>query len=199
MITKLLPLAATLLAKTLRVRWEGEEIPASSVVMFWHGKMFAGWWLMRKLNPVALVSASKDGEQLASVLDAWGYQCARGSTAKRGREGLEMAMNLVESNSAETIVITPDGPRGPRHRFRRGAFVAARELGLPLFLVDIKYSSRSQLKSWDIFEVPLPFSKVTATVYEVRLDDFPGSPAEQYAWIDREITMGQIPREVMRG
>lgn len=199
MIRTLLPFAATMLAKTLRVRWQGSAIPASSVVMFWHGKMFAGWYLMRKLNPVGLVSASKDGEYLASVLDKWGYQCVRGSTKKKGVEALEVAIELVRTDSAETIVITPDGPRGPRHKFRRGAFVAARELGLPLYLVDIQYGSSKKLKSWDIFEVPAPFSKVTATVYSLRLDDFPNGAKEQYAWIDREITMGQIPREVMRG
>jgi lysophospholipid acyltransferase (LPLAT)-like uncharacterized protein len=199
MIKTLLPIAASALAKTLRVTWKGAALPESSVVMFWHGKMFAGWSIMRSLDPVAMVSASKDGAYLASVLDRWGYQCVRGSTKKKGVEALEMAIGLVRLKKAKTIVVTPDGPRGPRHKFHRGAFVAAKELGLPLYLVDIRYGASKKLKSWDVFEVPMPFSRVTATVYPIRLNNFPNTAAEQYVWIDREVATGKIPEEAMRG
>jgi hypothetical protein len=185
MVKRLLPVFATLLARTLRVRWLGESIPERSVVMFWHGKMFAGWYSMRKRNPIALVSKSKDGAYLASVLSAWGYQLSRGSSKKDGMEALQQAMERIRMNDSNTLVITPDGPRGPYHQFKRGAFIASRALNLPLYMLSIQYKSSTKfLKSWDRFELPKPFSQVAITVQSIDTSTFPDSSEDQGAWLD---------------
>jgi lysophospholipid acyltransferase (LPLAT)-like uncharacterized protein len=161
MILRLLPFFVDLLARTLRISWRGEALPKRAIIMFWHGDMLAGWYVGRKRRPVALVSQSKDGNFLAAVLKKWGYQITRGSSKKNGMEALELAMQSVKKHECDSLVITPDGPRGPRHEYKRGAFIAARELDLPLFHLHIDYASRKTLKSWDQFELPTPFSKVT--------------------------------------
>lgn len=172
MIERLLPLFATLLALTLRIRWSGERLPARAIVMFWHGKMFAGWYAVRGRCPVALVSRSKDGTYLSSVLQQWGYKLSRGSSGKRGMEALDEAIRMLSESEADTLAITPDGPRGPRHIFKRGAFIAARETGLPLYMLNVQYHRKVVLKkSWDMFEVPLPFSKLDIRVNRVDLMD----------------------------
>jgi len=173
MIERLLPLATSALARTLRMRWSGAKIAEHAVIMFWHGKMFAGWYSVRQRNPVALVSKSKDGEILGSVLTGWRYKLVRGSSKKGGREALDEAIDVMRSGKANALVITPDGPTGPRHSFKRGAFVAAKELGVPLYMLRIQYGTRTILKSWDRFEVPWPFSRVTIIVEEINLIDFP--------------------------
>src|SRR5205085_10295582 len=139
MIELLLPFFATLLAKTLRMKWSGIALPPRAVVMFWHGKMFAGWYAVRSKCPLALVSKSKDGRILSRVLASWGYQLARGSAGKKGMEALEEAMEEIRAGRADILAITPDGPRGPRGEFKRGAFIAARELTVPLILMQIEY------------------------------------------------------------
>ncbi len=185
MIERLLPFFATLLAGTLRFKWQGDSVPSRAVIMFWHGKMFAGWYAMRKRKPVALVSKSKDGRYLSAVLARWGYKLARGSSGKKGMEALEEAMDLLRSGAADSLVITPDGPRGPRHSFKRGAFIAAQELELPLYMLTIDYSSFRRLKSWDRFEFPMPFSRVTVHADSIKVSEMHSEQELQRAWLDR--------------
>ena len=186
MIERILPVAVTLLARTLRFKWSGERLPASAVVMFWHGKMLPGWFCVRKYKPIALVSASKDGNLLASVLSFWGYKLSRGSTKKGGMDALNTAMDKIRNGDASTLVITPDGPRGPRHRFKRGAFLAAKELSLPLYMLEIECRSKKVLKSWDKFEVPLPFSKVSIHIKQVDINHLTSDSREvQEAWLQK--------------
>ena len=87
-------------------------------------------------------------------------------------DALNKAMDAIRSNEADRLVITPDGPRGPRHILKRGAFIAARETGLPLYMLTVRYHRRIVLKkSWDRFEVPMPFSKIDIRVDKVDLMD----------------------------
>jgi lysophospholipid acyltransferase (LPLAT)-like uncharacterized protein len=186
MIERFLPLGASLLAKTLRVEWVGEALPTRVVVMFWHENMFAGWYSVRRRKPVALVSRSKDGRFLASVLTAWKYKLARGSSGKKGMEALAEAMEMVKKGEADVLVITPDGPRGPRHVFKRGAFLAATDLVLPLFMLRIRnHSAIALAKSWDRFQIPFPFTRVSIDVERIDLSDFPREDSDaQRAWLD---------------
>jgi lysophospholipid acyltransferase (LPLAT)-like uncharacterized protein len=150
--------------------------------------MFGGWWSARENKPVAMVSSSKDGDYLGEVLTHWGYSLVRGSSTRGGMEALGTAMARVRSRESNHLVITPDGPRGPRHTFKRGAFHAAYELGLPLIMLHIHYGSCRTLKSWDKFEVPLPFSTLNVFAEEIDLTGFPDTPAMQYQWIEAHTT-----------
>jgi lysophospholipid acyltransferase (LPLAT)-like uncharacterized protein len=185
MIKRLLPIAVTLLARTLRFSWSDEAVPSRAVIMFWHGTMLSGWYSVRRTRPIALVSQSKDGNLLASVLAFWGYNLSRGSSKRSGMDALNKAMDAIRSNEADRLVITPDGPRGPRHVFKRGAFLAARELSLPLYILEIECHSKRILKSWDKFEVPLPFSRVAIRAIKLNVEDFPiQDRVAQEKWLD---------------
>lgn len=186
---RLLPAVATLAARTLRVRIEG-ELPKRAVIIFWHGKMFAGWYAAAtyspsQARPVALVSLSKDGEILSSVLERWGYKVERGSSSRSGLEALERAIGRIRRGECDRIVITPDGPRGPIHRLKRGAFLAAQELQLPVYFLRIQYRRAKVLrKSWDKFEIPLPFSGVRILAEQIPLTDYPESIDGQHEWLN---------------
>lgn len=184
MIEKLLPVLATIVARTLRVRWHTERPASPCVIMFWHGSMVAGWFCVRSLKPVALVSKSKDGGILASVLQSWGYRLVRGSSTKQGREALAEAIEDVRRGRAGVIAITPDGPRGPRMKYKRGAFSAAKELAVPLYHLHISYTRKRTLKSWDRFEVPLPFSRVELRAERIEYASYPDELAAQRTWLD---------------
>jgi len=187
LIKKILPLFATLLASTLRIQWVGESLPQRAVVAFWHGKMFGGWWSQHKRRPIAMVSKSKDGEILSSVLKGWKYQLARGSSSTNGREALEEAMQAIRQGKADTLVITPDGPRGPYHQFKRGVFLASYDLSIPLYFIQVTYSKAHTFeRSWDKFEVPYPFSKVTLAVSCIKCDEWPFDPEKQKQWMERQ-------------
>ena len=59
------------------------------------------------------------------------------------------------------VSFTPDGPRGPKYHMNKGPIFLASETGTPLYLVAINYSSYWELKSWDRFQIPKPFSTLT--------------------------------------
>lgn len=119
--------------------------------------MLIGWKLFRNKRYIALVSQSKDGQILSSILSKWKYQVIRGSSSKGGKEAIE---SIVENSENIPVVLTPDGPRGPTQEIKNGALILSNKTGLPIIPVKITYAKKKILvKSWDKFEIPLPFSK----------------------------------------
>ena len=183
-MSALLPTGISALVKTLRFKWSGSPLPDKCIIAFWHSKMLAGWYISKE-HAVALVSPSKDGDYLTSVLEKWRYTVVRGSSSKKGMEALEEAMVMISSGNAKRIIITPDGPRGPAEIMKRGAFIAANELGLPLIFLHINYRSSYKLtKSWDTFEIPLPFSVVDIIAEELDASIFPDDKDGQRAYLE---------------
>ncbi|MGK9370006.1 lysophospholipid acyltransferase family protein [Melioribacter sp. Ez-97] len=159
------------LAKTYRItRINGNYLDdmidkgENFVVAFWHGSMIPGWYLHKNFNSAALVSKSKDGEVLYHILNKWGYKVVRGSSHVGGKEALEEMISLLKEK--HTLVITPDGPRGPRHKMKAGAVIAAKKAGTPLILAGIYIKNKICLNSWDKFEFPLPFTKINVKYSE---------------------------------
>jgi lysophospholipid acyltransferase (LPLAT)-like uncharacterized protein len=137
------------------------------VVVFWHGSMLIGWFLHRpeKVNNIsALVSQSNDGEYLSSVLERWGYKLIRGSSHIGGKEAMQLMTDSIEQG--QSLALTPDGPRGPRHEMKMGAIRAAQKTSVPLFLAGIAVEKKRNLKSWDVFEIPIPFSTAAVAYSE---------------------------------
>jgi len=166
---KSLWLVALLYCRTLRFRRHNEkcfdqfrDAQKPLVLAFWHGSMLVGWYLHRPVRGsriAALVSRSEDGAILAAILERWKYRLIRGSSHIGGKEALQLMIEAVKGG--DSLSITPDGPTGPRHRMKAGAVRAAQQAGVPLFLVGISARGQRQLRSWDLFEVPLPFSEVS--------------------------------------
>jgi Uncharacterized protein conserved in bacteria len=129
------------------------------ILVFWHGTMLIPWYLHRNEKLVALVSKSKDGQLLAKLLDRWNYKVIRGSSNDGGRVALKSMIDFVEKD--HSLCLTPDGPKGPIHKFKAGAVVTAARTGVPLILCGVWNEKKKILsKSWDKFEIPLLFSKV---------------------------------------
>jgi len=103
-----------------------------------------------------LVSASRDGAFLAAILERFGIQPVRGSSSRRGPQALLELTTWAERGY--DLAITPDGPRGPRYVVQDGAMSLAQVTGLPVAPVTYSLKWKIQLKSWDRFQIPLPFS-----------------------------------------
>ncbi len=167
---KILWIVAWIVCSTLRITRindehfdEQKKKGGAFVVSFWHGAMLIGWFVHRPRlghHVAALVSQSKDGELLSSVLGQWGYTMIRGSSHVGGHEAMQMMVDAIgEGNS---LCVTPDGPTGPRHRMKMGAVRAAQRAQVPLFLVGFAIRKKKMLASWDGFEIPAPFTDVSA-------------------------------------
>ncbi len=144
------------------IELEKDKIPY--IAAFWHGKMLIGWNLFKGKNFSALVSQSKDGELLTRLLKKWKYDVVRGSSHKGGKEALSKMIELAKEN--KSIAVTPDGPTGPINKFKAGAVITARESGIPIVLIGIGISRKKNLRSWDKFEIPKPFSKAEVILSE---------------------------------
>jgi lysophospholipid acyltransferase (LPLAT)-like uncharacterized protein len=156
-----------LLCKSLKVTFHNREVinalenqNRNFVLAFWHGQMLLAWYLHRNKNFTALISKSKDGDLLEKILKHWGYNVVRGSSSKGGDVALGIMVDYARNN--ESVLITPDGPRGPLNKMKAGAVITAKKSKAPLILVGIGYNKKRVLKSWDKFEIPKFFSMVNA-------------------------------------
>ena len=192
---QILAIGVSALVRSLRINWLGERLPPRSVITFWHSKMLAGWSASREAA-VAMVSKSHDGDYLSAILLNWGYDIVRGSSGKGGMDALEEAIRKIEYGERDQLVITPDGPRGPAEVFKRGAFIAAKTLDVPLVFLDISYHGRVVLKSsWDHFEIPYPFSRVDIRPYIINTRAFPEDREAQEAYLLTHSRSFQTPEE----
>jgi lysophospholipid acyltransferase (LPLAT)-like uncharacterized protein len=109
-----------------------------------------------------MVSASKDGGFLAAILECFGVQPVRGSSSRRGAQALLELTTWAERG--HDLAITPDGPRGPRCVVQDGIMSLAQVTGLQIFPCSYHVSWKICLKSWDRFQIPLPFAKCDMTL-----------------------------------
>ena len=127
----LIALLATWLVRcwiaTLRFRLvflDGKRHPADArhdryVYAFWHETMV--FPLAFKGRGHVLISQHADGELIARVCRHLGVGVVRGSTRRGGLGGL---MGMVQKSDVSHLLITPDGPRGPRPPCPNGRGVA---------------------------------------------------------------------------
>jgi len=154
------------LCKTLRITEKNkividelEKADKNYVLAFWHGSMLLPWYIHRRKKMIALISKSKDGDLLAKVLKNWKYGVIRGSSSTGGDVALGIMVDYGKNK--HSITITPDGPRGPRHKLKAGAVIAAKKSGLPLILTGVGIENKKALNSWDMFSVPKLFTKAS--------------------------------------
>lgn len=154
------------LTRTLRVTIEDPQGIVSRppqeplIFAFWHNRLLVMPSLYSRHFPgrklVALVSASNDGELLARLLTQFGFEAARGSSSRRGNVGLRTILRL--GREGRDIAVTPDGPRGPRYRLQDGVLQVAQLLQRSILPITCRFSRKSELRSWDRFQIPHPFS-----------------------------------------
>lgn len=151
-----------LISKSWRIKIQGELPKSPAIIVFWHGEMLPCWNIFRKKNPVAVVSKSKDGQILSDVLELWGFELVRGSSSSSGKEVL---LEIIKNAKDRFVLMTPDGPRGPRNEFKAGAAVASLRTGTPIFFLKTEIKSKKIFeRSWDKFQFPLPFSRINISV-----------------------------------
>ncbi|MFT5110665.1 MAG: lysophospholipid acyltransferase (LPLAT)-like uncharacterized protein [Pseudoalteromonas tetraodonis] len=146
-----------------------KDPPSGSLIWaFWHNRVFSLPYVYRKFLPTrqgaVLTSPSGDGEIIAQVMRNFGVDAVRGSSNKRAAAALRELVSWVKQEN--DIVITPDGPRGPRYQLQPGIIKVAQLTKTPVFPVHVRYSKCFRLKSWDAFMIPWPFSRVDVTFGE---------------------------------
>ncbi len=131
-------------------------------IILWHNRLFLGSEIFRRYRngrPIyCLISASKDGAWLDAYFSLIGMHSVRGSSSKLGREAVSALVAAMKDG--HDIAITADGPRGPCYEFKAGAVIVARRAHAPILLIGAQFGSAKQLRSWDRFYLPMPFSRI---------------------------------------
>jgi len=165
----------------------GSDLPWITVL--WHGRMLA----MMPIKPHfgrnigVLVSPSDDGGLAKIALQKFRCQVVRGSLSRRGATAMREMLDLLKRD--EQLVLTPDGPRGPRHSMNTGAAWLARATGVPVIPLSVAVNRAWYFRSWDRMCIPKPFARlvvhygepvaVAETTSDAELEGISGALREQ--------------------
>jgi lysophospholipid acyltransferase (LPLAT)-like uncharacterized protein len=154
---------------TLRLTVKGEDKLRSLqkegrgvILALWHGKLWIPAYYWGDRGYIALASQSRDGDYITKVLHKLGWQVVRGSTSKGGARSLLKLIKKIKAG--RTVVITPDGPTGPRHQVKSGVLYLAAKTDSVIVPIGVSSKTQKEFASWDKFELPYPFSRA-ALVY----------------------------------
>jgi lysophospholipid acyltransferase (LPLAT)-like uncharacterized protein len=212
------PLGAALIRlfwRTCRVvRIEGEEHLAAAlrgapslIPCYWHQhQLYCGKYLVeqhaRGLNAGWLISPSVDGELGAMLVRRFGGAVIRGSSTHTGARALRDYYQALTRDGISPV-ITPDGPRGPRFKFKPGALLLAQMSQRPILPMSYA-ASRAWLVKWDKFVIPVPFlARIAIAIgpprYVARVTGAAGLEALQ-GEMERELhRLYGVARDALRG
>lgn len=127
----------------------------------WHGRMILGLPSHAHFGWYVLVSRSGDGDISQELLRGFGYGVIRGSSSRGGASAVSAMLEILRSGSV--VIVTPDGPRGPRHSTNPGLAWMSRETGFPVIPCGVACDKAWHAASWDRFTLPKPGAHIIVT------------------------------------
>jgi lysophospholipid acyltransferase (LPLAT)-like uncharacterized protein len=173
MFGPLLGFALRALYKSLRVETSGAEhllalrqagqpfIPCA-----WHQRQFGCVFYLGQrpeLNLAVVVSPSLDGELVSRIIKPLCAEIIRGSATRSGAETLRDLYQAIVRRK-RSMVIHPDGPRGPARSFKLGTLLLAQWSGAPLLPLAFAADRVWQFDSWDRLILPKPFARTVIAI-----------------------------------
>ncbi len=163
----------------------GYDVPAPAIYALWHRSLLACAWHFRNRDIAILISPSFDGELIARTVQRLGFLPIRGSSSRGGAPGLR---NMERAyREGHNCAITADGPRGPVFVAKPGVAQLASLVGADVGAFYVLPQRAWQLRSWDRFLIPKPFSRVLIT-WPPRV---PADPAAVQTALDRSVQLAE--------
>jgi len=134
------------------------------ILAFWHNRMFLMTSFYERYcgrygrTTYTFISRSRDGQFMTDVANCFGVQAVRGSSSRHGMSAALAALRKAD-DARNDITITPDGPRGPIYQVQPGVLRLAQATGRSIVAIDNRIDWKIELRSWDKFQIPLPFSR----------------------------------------
>lgn len=128
---------------------------APAVFPCWHSR-FAAFLPIKQYGSFhAVTSAHADGNILQNILLAFDHKPIRGSSRKKAFNAMKELIAL--SPDSMRLVVTPDGPLGPRYKIKGSALRLCLKRGVPVIPMCYSASRAIVLNTWDRFILPIPF------------------------------------------
>ncbi len=157
---------ALLIGKTTKWQTKGLEkfysdLPKNKSVILigWHGRAMLYPYFWNKKFPLnALVSLHQDGRLIAGFLERCGIKTIGGSSNENAVGAAKQLLNTLKKN--ESIVVIPDGPKGPNMKLNKSPLYFAQKSGQPIYAIACSVKGSKIIhKSWDKMMLPIPFSE----------------------------------------
>jgi len=123
-----------------RLYHEGKRV----IIAFWHARQLMMPLTYRGTLAHILISQHQDGEIIARIVERFGFRAVRGSSTRGGVEALRELIRL--GRSGVDLVVTPDGPNGPRQVAKMGVIQLARASRLPIIPLAFSCSKKNSLR-----------------------------------------------------
>ncbi|RPI29854.1 MAG: DUF374 domain-containing protein [Acidobacteria bacterium] len=157
------------LGSSFRYRVEGwenfqrfKDQRKSVILSFWHNQILQATHFFRFRGIIVMSSSHRDGLYTTQVIEKFGYSTARGSSTRGGvRALLEMKRHLEQGRD---VGFTADGPRGPLYRVKPGPVWLSQHTGSPIMPFHLEPEKYWEIKSWDRFRIPKPFSRTLVKI-----------------------------------
>ena len=120
---------------------EGRHI----ILAFWHAQQLMIPTGYRGSGANVLISQHQDGEIIARIISRFGHRAVRGSSTRGGALALRELIRLGRSGA--DLVVTPDGPKGPRQVAKLGVVQLAKATGLPIVPLAFSCSKKNSLRA----------------------------------------------------
>ncbi len=127
------------------------------ILCLWHNAIFYFLPVLGPLGYAGMISRSRDGDDVAWIAERFGLKPVRGSPKEGGSSALREMLRLLAEG--RHVVITPDGPTGPRYALKPGVTALARKRGVPIVPLAFSAPRRWEFNTWDRMKVPKPFSR----------------------------------------
>ena len=149
---------------TQRLSFRGVEHPAAvhqagkqCIFVFWHGRQFVLLNSHRNRGICIMTSLSRDGDLQTRILNKLGYCTVRGSSSRGGMKALVGMIRALKDG--HDVAFAGDGPRGPLFQVKPGPFYLAQKTGAAIVPVAISAKRFWQLRNWDQYQIPKPFTQ----------------------------------------
>lgn len=159
----------TILLWTCRVEVVGLEhlkkaqAQGPTILILWHNRLLIIGHILSKFTPhfsySAFISQSRDGEILAQFVNSF----KNGHTIRVAHNAKDKALrSLIQElkTKKHIVILTPDGPRGPKYEMKPGVVLAAAEACAVTVPCAWTANRFWQLRTWDGLIIPKPFSKI---------------------------------------
>lgn len=144
-----------------------------TIIVLWHNRIALLGPVLLKIAPnyiyTAFVSNSRDGNLVADYITSY----PQGRAIRVRHNAKEHALKtLIERlrTTKEIPLVTPDGPRGPVYVAKPGLMFVVKETQAQLIPFSWESSSYWELKTWDRFRIPKPFTTIYARFGEPTQD-----------------------------
>ena len=148
------PLGAGLiqiLGKCIRISSQGHEKidelyqkGYQLIIVFWHGQQLMMPLGYRGKLAYILISQHRDGELIYRIVRRFGFRSVRGSTTRGGT--LALRQLIRRGREGADLVVTPDGPQGPRQKVQGEVMSLARLTGFPIVPVSFMCSKKKSFR-----------------------------------------------------